>query len=487
MQQAKFVGEGIMAEQTKPIPFWIAFLCHFSYFVFFAFGYLKDAFSKNDKLLFRTFDAFYTRHVYRRICHVFNMPISSMAGAEIDVVDRVSDDYNMTFRMPGTVTKAINMGSYNYLGFAENSGPRTESVEVTIKKLGIGVCSTRHELGSFEIHRILEKKVAKFLDVEDSIVFGMGFATNSTNIPALAGKGCLIFSDEYNHASMILGCRLSGATIRVFKHNDVRDLERKIRAAIIDGQPRSRRPWRKIVIFVEGIYSMEGTICPLPDLIALKKKYKAYLYLDEAHSIGAMGPSGRGIVDYYDCDAKDVDILMGTFTKSFGAAGGYIAGTKQLIDHIRVQSHSTIYATSMSAAVAQQVIAVLEALDGPVGKERVARLARNTQYFRKKLNQLGFVVHGHKDSPVVPLLLYFPVKIVAFVQTALEKGVATVGAGFPATPLIESRVRFCLSASHTQEMLDKALEVTSEIGDKIRIKYSHSDMHIHNCDEEVHY
>lgn len=398
-----------------------------------------------------------------------------MAGATINVIDRVSHDYNTTFEMPGTETKAINLGSYNYLGFAENSGPRTESVYNTIKQHGFSMCSSRNEMGTHEIHRTLEKKVAKFLGVEDSVTFGMGFATNTTNIPALAGKGCLIFSDRFNHASMILGCRLSGATIRVFEHNNAKDLERKIRSAIVQGQPRSHRPWKKIIIFVEGIYSMEGTICPLPELIELKKKYKVYIYLDEAHSIGAMGPTGRGIVEYYGCNPKDIDILMGTFTKSFGAAGGYIAGEKRLIDYIRAQSHSCIYAGAMSPAVAQQVSSVFDALDGPTGQGRVATLARNTRYFRRRLKQLGFVVHGHKDSPVVPLLLYFPVKIVAFVENALRKGVATVGVGFPATPLIESRVRFCLSASHTKEMLDRALEVTSEVGERIGVKYSHSN------------
>lgn len=422
--------------------------------------------------LYQNFESFYTRNIYRRICHAWNMPIASMAGEYIDVLDRTTEDYNHSFNMSGSTTRAINMGSYNYLGFAENSGPRTQEVEKALLRDGVGVCTSRHELGTLECHRKLEETVAKFLGVEDSVIFGMGFATNSTNIPTIVGKGCLILSDELNHASMILGCRLSGAVIKVFKHNNVKDLEKKLRQAIVDGQPRSHRPWKKIIIFVEGIYSMEGTSVKLPEIIELKKKYKAYLYLDEAHSIGAMGPSGRGMTDYYGCDAKDVDLLMGTFTKSFGAAGGYLAGSKELIDHIRINSHSFAYATSMSPPVCQQIQAVFEALDGEEGKRRVAQLSRNTQYFRRRLKQLGFIVYGHEDSPVVPMLIYFPCKIVCFVKAALEQGVAAVGAGFPATPLIESRVRFCLSAAHTKEMLDQALEVTSALGDRIWIKYS---------------
>lgn len=411
------------------------------------------------------------------------MPIASMAGAVIDVVDRVPVDYNLSFHFPGTTTRAVNMGSYNYLGFAENTGPRIQSVQQVLQSDGVGVGSSRHELGTTQLHQRLERTVADFLGVEDSVVFGMGFATNSTNIPVLAGKGCLIISDELNHASMILGCRLTGAVIRVFKHNDMQDLERQLRTSIVQGQPRTHRPWKKVIIFVEGIYSMEGTIVKLRDVIALKKKYKAYLYLDEAHSIGAMGSTGRGIVEHSGCDPQDVDLLMGTFTKSFGAAGGYLAGRKDLIDHIRVNSHSCAYAMSMAAPVAQQVMSVLQALQGPEGRERVRRLAQNTHYFRRKLRQMGFLVYGDSDSPVVPMMIYFPGKIVAFVKGALEMGVAAVGAGFPATPLIESRVRFCLSASHTQQMLDQALHVTSVLGDRIGIKYSRE----RDCQSEVQY
>ncbi len=284
----------------------------------------------------------------------------------------------------------------------------------------------------------------------------MGFATNSTNINTLVSKGCLIFSDELNHASLILGCRLSGATIKTFRHNglsifllytdniwlnslilnfykDMKDLERKLRNLIVAGQPKSHRQWRKIIIIVEGIYSMEGTVINLPELIRIKKKYKCYVYLDEAHSIGAIGPNGRGVVDYYGCDPKDIDLLMGTFTKSFGAAGGYIAGTKDIIEHIKVHSYSTAYATSMSPCIAQQIFGVMKTIMGEdgtndgmsslskyhiflsysiiKGQKRIQQLARNTKYFRRKLNQMGFIIYGNDDSPVIPLMLCFCPKI----------------------------------------------------------------------------
>ena len=190
------------------------------------------------------------------------------------------------------------------------------------------MCSSRREVGTIPMHSELEKLTAQFLGVEDAIVFGMGFATNSLNLPTLISPGCLIVSDEKNHASIILGIRLSGATVRVFKHNNMKSLEKVLQTAVYYGQPKTGQPWKKILIIVEGVFSMEGSIVRLPEIIALKKKYKAYLYLDEAHSIGAMGPRGRGAIDYFGVDPKDVDILMGTFTKSFASSGGYIAGPK---------------------------------------------------------------------------------------------------------------------------------------------------------------
>jgi serine palmitoyltransferase len=221
---------------------------------------------------------------------------------------------------------------------------------------------------------------------------------------------------------------------------------------------------------------MEGSIVNLPQIIELKKKYKAYLYLDEAHSIGALGASGRGVVDYWGCNPRDVDILMGTFTKSFGSAGGYIAGPRSLINHIREFSYANCYASSMSPPIVRQIISSLEnimGLDGTDdGRRRIAQLAWNSHYFRERLVAMGFIVYGNNDSPVVPLMLYMPAKIRAFNVEMLKRGIAVVTVGFPATRLTESRVRFCLSASHTKEMLDKALTAIDEVGDLLFLKYS---------------
>ncbi|EFX62073.1 hypothetical protein DAPPUDRAFT_120555 [Daphnia pulex] len=240
------------------------------------------------------------------------------------------------------------------------------------------------------IHKELETFVTRFVGAEDAITFGMGFATNALNLPSLVSKGCLVISDENNHASLILG-----SSIVRSHHSDMKSLEAKLREAVVQGQPRTYRPWRKILIVVEGVYSMEGSIVNLPEKITLKKKYKAYLFLDEAHSIGALGSRGRGAVDYFGCDPKDVDVLMGTFTKSFGSAGGYIAGSKKLINHLRIHSHAHCYATSMSPPVAQQIISSWTRLDEAM--DEVGDLLR-LKYSRLPI-PVGPVIFGEDNKP----------------------------------------------------------------------------------------
>ncbi|VDP06711.1 unnamed protein product [Soboliphyme baturini] len=239
--------------------------------------------------------------------------------------------------------------------------------------------------------------------------------------------------------------------------SDMKDLEKKLRDAIINGQSRTKRPYSKIIIFVEGVYSMEGTILKLPEIIALKKKYKSYLYLDEAHSI--VGKHGRGVCDYWGCDPNDVDILMGTFTKSFASVGGYIAGRKKIIDYLRLNSHSACYAPSMSPVVCQQIISVMNTIMGrdgtSEGVDRILRLSRNTRYFRSRLKQLGFIIGGEMNSPVVPLMIYLPSKFTMFSRELLKRNIGVVVVGFPATPILLGRARFCLSSSHSKEDLDK--------------------------------
>ena len=204
--------------------------------------------------MFQSFESFHTRNVYIRNRDCFNRPVCGVPGAEIELLERKSNDYNWTYYFTGKKIKAINMGSYNYLGFAENDGPCSKEAIQSIRECGVATGSSRQEIGTLKCQENMEGLLAKFLGVESAITFGMGFATNAANIPALVDKKCLILSDELNHVSLILGSRLSGATVKVFKHNNAQDLETKLKKAIVEGHPVTRRPWKKILIIVEGVY-----------------------------------------------------------------------------------------------------------------------------------------------------------------------------------------------------------------------------------------
>ncbi|KAI9601070.1 hypothetical protein H4Q26_000868 [Puccinia striiformis f. sp. tritici PST-130] len=352
--------------------------------------------------------------------------------------DETSSDNCVSFKYTQTTTQALNISSYNYL-------------EATISELGVSSSGVRED-GLSPLIIETEKLLARFVGAEDAMA--------------------LVISDEYNHNSIRFGTRLSGAMVMTYKHNDMADLERLLREAISQGQPRRLRSWTKIVVVVEGIYSMEGSIVDLPSILRLKDKYKFYLYLDEAHSIGAL------------------DLLMGTLTKSFGASGGYIAGNKRVIEHMRKTCHSSIYAETLSPPVISQILSAVKLimvepdssfLDAPMpeGKRRLRRLAFNARYLRAGLGKLGFIVIGDRDSPVVPLLVYQPGKMLLFSRLMLQRySIVVVIVGYPATPLVSGRVRFCVSAAHTKQDIDQILIATNEIGEALGMKFKKSDWDI---------
>eukprot|EP00158_Paraphelidium_tribonemae_P007255 Partr_v1_DN28169_c1_g1_i1_m54952 putative Serine palmitoyl-transferase len=416
-------------DEMEEAPLAVLVSTYLGYLVLIVFGHVRDFFGSLFKRaqyahlkvingyapLTSDFESFYTRRLYTRIRDCWNRPITGVPGRHVDLLERDSTDYNRSLKLTGSVRRVLNLSSYNYLGFAQNAGYCADAVEKSTISAHVGVGSARLEAGTLDIHEKVESLVAKFLSKEDAIVFSMGFATNSTTLPALVSKGSLIISDELNHSSLVFGSRLSGAAIRIFKHNDIDDLEAVLRHSISDGQPRTHRPWKKILVVVEGLYSMEGSIVRLPEIVALKQKYPFYLYVDEAHSIGALGSRGGGVCDYFGIHPDSVDILMGTFTKSFGAAGGYVASTKDVIDQVRLCNHGAVYAEPMCPPVAQQVISSLEIILGVDGSDdgvrRIHQIAENSTYFRTSLKKMGFIVYGHNDSPVIPLLLFNPAKI----------------------------------------------------------------------------
>lgn len=204
----------------------------------------------------------------------FSHPVTGVPGRTIKLLDRTTKNFNHTFDYPGSYTRTLNISSYNYLGFAQARGGCADAVEEAIRRYGLTSMGARRESGTLDLHVQAEKLVARFVGQEDAVIASMGFASNSTMIPALVSKGCLVISDELNHASIRYGVRISGAQVRMYKHNDMKDLEKLLREVISQGQPKTHRPWKKILVIVEGLFSMEGTFCNLPKLVDLKKKYK---------------------------------------------------------------------------------------------------------------------------------------------------------------------------------------------------------------------
>lgn len=454
-----------------------------SYALLLAMGYARDLL---DRYIFRvedeettrpgyaplvsSFNYFFARRMYARIRDCWDRPVSSNPGAWITVMER-SKEIRMdgaTLPITGPGRPCLNLGSYNYLGFADSSPYAMKSVYQALQQYGPCPSSVRSECGTTDILHKLEVMTAKFLGQESAVVFGMGFQTNSTVLPSLVGKGGLIVSDSLNHSSIVIGCKISQAKLIAFKHNDMENLENVIRTAIANGQPNTKRPWTKILIVVEGIYSMEGEILPLPEVLRIKKKYKCYLYVDEAHSIGALGSRGRGVCDHYGINPREVDILMGTFTKSFGSVGGYIAASKKIVDFVRRTSPAYSYDMALSAPCCAQIIAVMEIIDGAagtgtIGKDKIAQLRANSNYFRRRLKEEGYTILGDDDSPVIPMMLYNPGIIGFFSRTMLAHRIAVVVVGFPATPMLLGRVRFCISAGHTIDELEKAVITIVEV------------------------
>ncbi|EPB75381.1 ADP/ATP translocase 1 domain protein [Ancylostoma ceylanicum] len=375
-------------------------------------------------------------------------------------------------RFTGTETEVINMGSYNYLGFSHNDGPCAEEAVRFIDKYGLHIGGTRHERGNHVAQAQIEKCVAHYLGVDAAICFPMGFGTNSMNIPSLVDKHQSEYAKHFiyhkdessdpisnNSISFAISVEIIYPPVHLltqlrclFSSSDAKDCEKKLRNALCQPSPKTGKPYNKVLIVIEGIYSMEGTIVNLPAFISIKKKYRAYLFLDEAHSVGeccflsrvmyryntmsflgALGPTGKGVVEYWGCNARDVDIMMGTLTKSFAAAGGYIGGTKvsrtvrsplapqnaavqALIEHVRCNSAGPCYGASMSPPIIAQVLSSMKIMCGEdgtdIGARKAVQLLRNSRYFRRRLKQMGFLIYGHEDSPVVPLMTFYITKVV---------------------------------------------------------------------------
>ena len=351
--------------------------------------------------------------------------------------------------------RVINLCANNYLGLANH--PRLkEAAKRAIDTYGIGPGAVRTIAGTMTLHLDLERRLAEFKHAEAVISLQSGFAANLATIPALMGRGDVIFSDELNHASIIDGCRLSRATIVSFAHADVDDLRRKI---------AETTEYNRRLIVTDGVFSMDGDIAPLPALQALAEEHDILLMVDDAHGEGVLGKGGRGIVDHFGLHGK-VDIEVGTMSKAFGVVGGMVAGPQVIIDWIRQRGRPFLFS---SAATVPDVAACLEAIDLlEESDELVQRLWANAELVRHELANMGFDV-GHSATPIVPVMLGEAPLAQAFSKALLEAGVFAMAIGFPTVARGKARIRVMNSAAHTPADLEQALAAFEKIGREMSV------------------
>jgi glycine C-acetyltransferase len=355
----------------------------------------------------------------------------------------------------------INLASNNYLGLTTHPKLRQAALEAT-RKYGVGSGAVRTIAGTMKVHMELEEKIARFKNVEASVVFQSGFAANSGTVSAVLGKDDFIISDELNHASIIDGARLSKARILVFRHKDVAHAEEQLKSV-------AGEPGRKLLIS-DGVFSMDGDIAPLPALCALAEKYGAIMMVDDAHASGVLGKNGRGTIDHFGMHGR-VDIQVGTLSKAIGALGGYVCGTRDLIEFLYHRGRPFLFSTSHPPSVAATCIAAFEVLEQE--PERIEKLWENTNYFKKELGNLGFDIGGRttpkSETPITPIITGEGRLAMEFSRELFKEGVMATGIAYPTVPEGKARIRTIMSATHTRQELDKALEVLARVGKRLGI------------------
>jgi glycine C-acetyltransferase len=350
----------------------------------------------------------------------------------------------------------VNLSSNNYLGL--NTHPKLiEAAIRATQDLGVGSGAVRTIAGTMQIHMELEETIARFKQVEASVVFQSGFTANAGTVSAVLSKGDLIISDELNHASIIDGCRLSRAEIRVFPHKDLNRLEEILKeTADFAG--------RKLLIS-DGVFSMDGDIAPLPQIVELAEKYRAIMMVDDAHASGVLGKNGRGTVDHFNLHGR-VDIQVGTLSKALGSLGGYVCGRRNLIDFLYHRARPFLFSTSHPPAVAASCLAAFAVLEEePTWMER---LWENTRFFKSGLERLGFDT-GVSETPITPIIVGKGDLAMRFSDELFAEGVFAQGIGYPTVPEARSRVRTIVTATHTREQLQFALDVLEKVGRRLGI------------------
>jgi len=350
----------------------------------------------------------------------------------------------------------INLASNNYLGLTTHPKLREAALEAT-RRYGVGSGAVRTISGTMSLHMQLEERIAQFKNVEACVVFQSGFAANAGTVSAVLTPEDHIISDELNHASIIDGCRLSKAKIHVFPHKDTGAAERIL--AELDSKPGHK------LLITDGVFSMDGDIGPLPGLVEAAEKHGAIMMVDDAHASGVLGRNGRGTVDHFGLHGR-VHIQVGTLSKAIGVLGGYVCGSRALIEFLYHRARPFLFSTSHPPAVAASCIAAFEVLEQE--PERIERLWDNTRYFKQGLNSAGFNT-GMSETPITPVIVGEARTAHALSAALFEDGVLATGIGFPTVPEGKARVRTIVTATHTRDELDRALAVFTRAGKRLGI------------------
>jgi glycine C-acetyltransferase len=357
--------------------------------------------------------------------------------------------------------KVINLASNNYLGLCNH--PRLEEAAIrAVRDHGVGSGAVRTIAGTMRIHMELEEKIARFKNVEACVVFQSGFTANAGTVSSILGKEDFILSDELNHASIIDGARLSKAKIKVFRHKDVAHCEDLLKEV-------ENEPGKKLII-TDGVFSMDGDIGPVGELAALAEKYGAIMMVDDAHASGVLGRNGRGSVDHFNAHGK-VDVQVGTLSKAIGALGGYVCGSRDLIDFLYHRARPFLFSTSHPPSVAATCIAAFDIHEDE--PERIERLWSNTRYFKQQLESAGFDIGGRStpasETPIIPIILGEGRKTMEFSRELFAQGLMATGIAFPTVPEGKARIRTIMTSEHTREQLDQALEILTTTAKRMAI------------------
>ncbi|NMB26453.1 MAG: glycine C-acetyltransferase [Tissierellia bacterium] len=352
--------------------------------------------------------------------------------------------------------KVINLSSNNYLGFANHPRLKKGAIEA-VEKYGAGAGAVRTIVGNMSIHEELEDLLSEFKREEAAFIYQSGFNCNAGTIQAITEKGDLIISDELNHASIIDGTRLSKADRKIFNHSDIDHLEQVLK--------ENRDKYNNVLIITDGVFSMDGDIAKLPEIVELAEKYEAMTYVDDAHGSGVLGESGRGTVDHFNLHGR-VDFSIGTLSKAIGVVGGYVAGSNTMYEWLNHRARPVLFSTTLPPAAAGAIIEAIKML--MESTEYTDKLWANADYFKKKLGTLGFNT-GHSETPITPVIIGDEAKTMEFSRKLLEKGVFVSGIIFPTVPRGTGRVRCMVTAAHTEEQLDRAVDIFEQVGKEMNV------------------